>query len=161
MKLNALSILLFALLLVCGCSQPPVRDYTYKNLNRLKGWRENIPITLEFDMTDTISPCELYIVGEIAIKRSIGKSIGYPVNITLIAPDSTQYSDSATLPLHVVRDGETSRKSHGVMEIEWPYRKNIYNRKPGQWTMVISQSDAATDYSNIIGLGVHCKQNRL
>lgn len=160
MKLNGQKIILLALLLVYGCSQP-VQDYAYKSLNRLKGWQENIPITLEFDMADTTAPCELYIVGEIAIKRSIGKNIGYPVNITLIAPDSTQYSDYAILPLHVIRDGETSRKSHGVMEIEWPYRKNIYNRKPGQWTMVITQSDAATDYSNIIGLGVHCKQNRL
>lgn len=152
---------LAAILASAGCSQP-VRDYSYTNLNRLSGWKGDTQITLNFDMTDTISPCELYIVGEIAIKRSIGKERnGYPVNITLIAPDSTRYTDSVILPLNVSALDGVSRTSHGVKEIEWPYRKNIYNKMPGRWSMVLTKSARDVDYSNIIGLGVHCRQNKI
>ena len=146
------------MLLAAGCTRP-VKDYSYINLNRLKGWYGDNPLTLSFDMVDTTYACEIYIVGEIAIKRSIVNSDGYPIEITLVAPDGMRYKDSVTLPLNVSKEREISRKSHGVQEIVWPYRKNIYNKKPGQWTMVISKGNIGADYSNIIGLGVHCRQN--
>lgn len=149
-----------AVLMAAGCTQP-VRDYSYINLNRLRGWRDNTQITLNFDMTDTTNACQLFIVGEIAIKRSIGNRKGYPLHITLIAPDSTRYRDSITLPLNVLGDKGISRSSQGVKEIEWPYRKNIYNKMPGQWSMVFTKASEDVDYSNIIGLGVHCRENRL
>lgn len=149
-----------AVLAAAGCSQP-VRDYSYINLNRLAGWKGDTEITLNFDMVDTTGACGLYIVGEIAIKRSIGKEKnGYPVHITLISPDSTRYTDSITLPLNVLSEDGISRTSHGVKEIEWPYRKNIYNKMPGQWSMVLTKASEDVDYSNIIGLGVHCKQSK-
>ncbi len=158
MKLKSCIITIAAILLSAGCSRP-VKDYSYINLNRLKGWYGDNPLTLTFDMVDTTNACELYIVGEIAIKRSILNRDGYPINITLIAPDGMRYKDSVTLPLNVSKENGTSRKSHGVQEIVWPYRKNIYNKQPGSWTMVISKGKAGADYSNIIGLGVHCRQN--
>lgn len=131
------------------------------NLNRLKGWHEETPLSFSIDMVDTTNACELYIVGEIAMKRSAVQEKGYPVNVTLVAPDGIRYSDSITLPLNVSADKEVSRKSNGVKEIVWPYRKNIYNSKPGQWQIILTKGDAGADYSNIIGLGVHCKQQTL
>lgn len=160
MKLNFRFILLATMLLYGGCTQP-VKEYSYRNLNRLKGWHDNTPLRFNLDMVDTAHACELYIVGEIAIKRSIVQEKGYPLKITLIAPDGIHYSDSVILPLNVSSDREVSRKSNGVKEIVWPYRKNIHNKKPGQWEIILSKGDAGTDYSNIIGLGVHCKQQTL
>ena len=149
-----------AVLLAAGCTQP-VRNYSYMNLNRLKGWRGDTQITLNFDMVDTTNACQLFIVGEVAIKRSIDNKKGYPVYITLIAPDSTRYRDSITLPLNVSAENGASRTSHGVKEIEWPYRKNIYNKIPGQWSMILTKAGKDEDYSNIIGLGVHCRQEKI
>lgn len=150
---------LLATLLASGCTQP-VKEYSYVNLNRFTGWKDDTQITLEFEMADTTNACQLYIVGEIAMKRSLPQENGYPVLITLIAPDSTRYRDSVTLPLHVVAQDGVSRTSHGVKEIEWPYRKNIYNKKPGQWKMILSKAGKDEDYSNIIGLGAYCKQEK-
>lgn len=154
-----LGTILFAIM-ISGCSQP-VKDYSYINLNRLKGWSENTSLTLNFDMVDTTNACELYIIGEIATKRTIEKEKGYPINITFIAPCGTMYRDSVVLPTNVVSDREVSRISHGIRVIEWPYRKNIYNKEPGQWSMVLTKGDLNEDYSNIIGLGVYCKQEKL
>lgn len=149
-----------AVLLAAGCTQP-VKDYSYINLNRLTGWKGDTQITLNFEMTDTTNACQLYIVGEIAIERSIGKGKGYPVNITLVAPDSTRYTETITLPLNVSSEDRTSRTSHGVKEIEWPYRKNIYNKIPGKWSMILTKAGKDEDYGNIIGLGVHCRQEKI
>lgn len=160
MRLNSCIILLAATILCISCTKP-VKEYSYLNLNRLKGWHENIPLSLSIDMVDTTNACELYLVGEIATKRSIAPETEYPIKITLVAPDSIRYTDTVSLPLNVSSDTRISRKSHGVKEIVWPYRKNIYNKKPGRWEIIISQGDNGTDYSNIIGLGIHCKQNKL
>ncbi len=56
--------------------------------------------------------------------------------------------------VNVIADENTSRTSHGIRVIEWPYRKNIYNRKPGKWRMILTKSDTTENYSNIIGIGV-------
>ncbi len=160
MRLSGCVIAIAAILTCAGCSEP-VKEYSYLNLNRLKGWQQETPLSLTFDMVDTTNACELHIVGEIAIKRSIAQEKGYPVNITLIAPDGVHYRDSVTLPLNVSTDRETSRKYNGIKEIVWPYRKNIYNKKPGRWQIIFTKGCKDTDYSNIIGIGVHCKQKTL
>ena len=133
-------------------------DYSYLNLNRMKGWKENTQLQLNFEMPDSTVACELYIVGEIATKRTIDKEKGYPLDIVLVSPDSIKYTDSIILPTNVTADENTSRTSHGRRVIEWPYRKNIYNRKPGKWRMILTKSDTTENYSNIIGIGVCCKQ---
>ena len=156
-----LLIAVLLLAIVAGCTQKPVLDYSYVNLNRIKGWNTSDPVLLEFDMADTTGASELYITGEIAIKRTPDKMRGYPINIKLIAPDGSSYADTILLPLHVINDSKVSRTSHGIREIVWPYRKNIYNKIPGRWNMEITKGDTAVDYSNIIGLGIHCKQNRI
>ncbi len=161
MRIKGIFLAIFLLTIAVGCSNPPVLDYSYVNLNRIKGWSGNTAIELQFDMTDTTNACELYITGEIATKRTLDKMRGYPINIMLEAPNGTVYTDTVILPLHVARGGEVSRTSHGIREIEWPYRKNIYNRIPGRWNMIITQGDTTTDYTNIVGLGVHCKQNNI
>ena len=130
----------------------------YANLNRLKGWYEDVPLKMTFEMLDTLGESELYLIGEIETKRSMGKKRGYPLHLTFIAPDSTCYTDSITLPLNVIQNGKISKTSHGIKEIVWPYRKNIYNKIPGKWEVVITKGDPSEDYSNIIGLGIHCKQ---
>ncbi|MBO5700296.1 MAG: hypothetical protein J6U83_04865 [Bacteroidales bacterium] len=146
---------------VClACSQP-VKEYSFATLNRLKGWQEDTGAVLTFDMTDTINACELYIVGEITTKRTVEKEKGYPVHITLVAPNGTHYTDSLFLPLYTGEKDGVSRTSHGIREIEWTYRKNIYNKIPGQWSIILTKGDPQEDYSNIIGLGIHCKQKEL
>lgn len=142
---------------VLGCKEP-VKDYSYMNLNRLHGWKGDTGITLEFDITDTLVPYEIYIVGEIVAKRSLENRGSYPVNILLTAPDSTVYTDTIKLPLHIKENGSNTKRHHGIREIEWPYRKNIYNTKPGRWSVTFTKGDTLEDYSNIIGLGIHCKQ---
>lgn len=157
MKHKGILAPLMAFAILASCSQP-VMEYSFKNLNRLTGWKENTPITLSFDMPDSTKACELYIVGEIATKRTIDKEKGYHLDILLVAPDSLLYRDSIILPVHVVKNSNISTTTHGLRVIEWPYRKNIYNRKPGRWSMTITHGDTTENYSNIIGIGVYCKQ---
>lgn len=147
------------LLIATGCNQP-VNNYSYINLNRLEGWKGNTALTLNFDMADTVEACELYIAGEIAIHRSIGKRQGYPVNLTFIAPNGCRYTDSIFLPLLVKQTKGIASTSQGIMAIEWPYRKNIYNKLPGRWQVMVTKGDTCQDYSNIIGMGIHCKQRK-
>lgn len=143
-----------------ACSQP-VKEYSFATLNRLKGWQNDTGAVIYFDMTDTLNACELYIVGEITTKRTVEKEKGYPVHITLVAPNGTHYKDSLFLPLYTGEKDGVSRTSHGIREIEWPYRKNIYNKIPGQWSIILTKGAPQEDYSNIIGLGIHCKQKEL
>jgi hypothetical protein len=155
-----MAALLFALL--CQACSQPVKEYSFATLNRIKGWQNDTGAVLAFDMTDTTNACELYIVGEIATGRTIQKEKGYPVNITFAAPDGTYYTDSVFLPLYTGKEGGIiSHTSNGIMEIEWPYRKNIYNKIPGQWKIIFTKGDTLEDYSNIIGLGIYCKQKEL
>jgi hypothetical protein len=155
-----MAALLFALF--CQACSQPVKEYSFATLNRIKGWQNDTGAVLAFDMTDTTNACELYIVGEIATGRTIQKEKGYPVNITFAAPDGTNYTDSVFLPLYTGKEGGIiSHTSNGIMEIEWPYRKNIYNKIPGQWKIIFTKGDTLEDYSNILGLGIHCKQKEL
>lgn len=151
----------FALTLIAAGCRQPVNDYAYKNLNRIKGWTDGTPVVLDFEMTDTTGACELYLAGEIKRQRSATKSEGFPINLTFTAPDGSRYADSVTLPVNVVKGKGISSTSHGVMNVEWPYRKNIYNKIPGNWSVMITKGDPERDYSNIIGLGIHCRQRKL
>ena len=157
MRLKTIILGLALLMIAAGCTRP-AHESSYVNLNRLAGWKDNTPLKLTFEMADTLGECELYLIGEIATKRTVGKKMGYPINLAFIAPDSTLYTDSIILPLHVIQDGEIAKTSHGIKEVQWPYRKNIYNKIPGMWEVVITQADPTEDYSNIIGLGIYCKQ---
>lgn len=161
MRLKASLLAALLLTLAAGCSRRPVLDYSYVTMDRIKGWNDNTPVELEFDMVDTIGASELYIAGEIATKRTLDKKRGYPINITLVAPNGTGYTDTLLLPLHVKEGGKVSSTSHGIKEVVWPYRKNIYNKIPGRWKMVITKGDTTADYTDILGLGVHCKQDRI
>lgn len=159
---NPVVILLAAAIMTmaASCTTKPVHDYAYANLNRFYGWKGNTVVTLNFDMTDTTGACELYIIGEVATQRSSSRKQALPINIILTAPGGKQYTDSVSLPLHVIEDGKRGKTSHGVREIVWPYRKNIYNRIPGRWSITFSKGDSTEDYSNILGLGIHCKQKK-
>jgi len=106
-----------------------------------------------------VNACQLYIIGEVATQRSSAGKRGLPIQILLTSPNGVQYTDTLTLPLRVIEDGKTAKTSHGIREIVWPYRKNIYNKTPGQWSITFYKGDKGADYSNILGLGVHCKQN--
>ena len=146
--------------IAAGCTRP-VYDSSYVNLNRLKGWADGAPITLSFEMPDTLGESELYIIGEISTKRTIEQKAGYPIKLLFLAPCGTMYTDSIQLPLNVIQDGKTARTSNGIKEIVWPYRKNIYNKIPGKWEVTVTPADTAADYSDIIGLGIRCKQIKL
>ncbi len=159
MKLRTFIAGALLLMVAAGCSRP-VNNYSYINLNRLKGWEGETALTLHFDMPDTIGTCELYIAGEIVVQRTTGEERGYPINLTFIAPDSTRYTEAIFLPLHVEHNSDITITSHGIKSIEWPYRKNIHNTIPGKWTVIITKGDNGTDYSDIIGIGIHCKQHR-
>lgn len=159
MRKSNLILALALSLITLGCEEP-VKDYSYLNLNRIKGWEADTQLTLNFEMKDTISPCELYFVGEIASMKG-GNSEGYRVNLIFISPDSLRYSDTITLPVNVKRGGGISRVSRGITEIEWPYRKNIYNKKPGEWRVILTKGDKNADYSDIVGIGIYCKQKKL
>lgn len=157
MRLKTIILGAMLLMIAAGCTRP-VQESSYINLNRLKGWEKNTPLKLTFEMRDTVGESELYLIGEIATKRSVENRTGYPIILTFTTPDSTMYADTITLPLHVIQDGKIARTSHGIKEIEWPYRKNIYNKIPGMWEVSISKADTLDDYSNIIGIGIRCKQ---
>ena len=146
--------------LATGCTRP-VHDSSYVNLNRLKGWSDGTPIKLSFEMPDSLGESELYIIGEISTKRTIEEKTGYPIKLLFVAPCGTMYTDSVKLPLHVIQDGHIARTSNGIKEIEWPYRKNIYNKIPGKWEVTVTPADTAADYSDILGLGIRCKLIRL
>ena len=126
MRHNTIIAWILLLAVAAGCKQP-VNDYSYINLNRLKGWEGETALNLHFDMVDTTGACELYIAGEIVVQRTTGEEKGYPINLTFIAPDSTSWEDSVFLPLNVKRDSDITITSHGIKSIEWPYRKNIHN----------------------------------
>ena len=153
-------ILALLVAVATGCTRP-VYDSSYVNLNRLKGWADGTPITLSFEMPDTLGESELYIIGEISTKRAIEEKTGYPINLLFLAPCGTMYTDSVQLPLHVIQDGKIARTSNGIKEVEWPYRKNIYNKIPGRWEVIVTPADTSADYSDIIGLGIRCKQIKL
>ena len=157
MRLKTIILGAMLLMIAAGCTRP-VQESSYINLNRLKGWKKNTPLKFTFEMRDTVGESELYLIGEIATKRSVENRTGYPIILTFTTPDSTIYADTITLPLHVIQDGKIARTSHGIKEIEWPYRKNIYNKIPGMWEVTITKADTLDDYSNIIGLGIRCKQ---
>jgi hypothetical protein len=159
MRLRTVIAWILLLAVAAGCKQP-VNDYSYINLNRLKGWEGETALNLHFDMVDTTGACELYIAGEIVVQRTTGEEKGYPINLTFIAPDSTSWEDSVFLPLNVKRDSDITITSHGIKSIEWPYRKNIHNPIPGEWTVIITKGDSEADYSDIVGLGIYCKQQK-
>ena len=159
MRLKTIIAWVALLIVAAGCKQP-VNDYSYINLNHLKGWEGETALRLHFDMVDTTGTCELYIAGEIVVQRTTSEGNGYPINLTFIAPDSTRWEDSITLPLHVKRDSDITTTSHGIKSIEWPYRKNIHNPIPGEWTVIITKGDSEADYSDIVGLGIYCKQRK-
>ena len=155
-----ITVLALLAAIATGCTRP-VYDSSYVNLNRLKGWADGAPITLSFEMPDTLGESELYIIGEISTKRAIGQKTGYPIHLLFLAPCGTMYTDSVQLPIHVIQDGEIARTSNGIKEIVWPYRKNIYNKIPGKWEVTITPADTSADYSDILGLGIRCKQIKL
>lgn len=159
MRLKTVIAWVVLLTVAAGCKKP-VNDYSYINLNRLKGWEGETALNLHFDMVDTTGACELYIAGEIVVQRTTGEEKGYPINLTFIAPDSTSWEDSVFLPLNVKRDSDITITSHGIKSIEWPYRKNIHNPIPGEWTVIITKGDSEADYSNIVGVGIYCKQQK-
>ena len=70
MRLKGIIALVALFAGVTGCTQP-VNDFSYINLNRLEGWKDNTELTLNFDIVDTTGACEIYLAGEMAIKRSI------------------------------------------------------------------------------------------
>ncbi|MBQ7773742.1 MAG: hypothetical protein IJ383_06725 [Bacteroidales bacterium] len=160
LKIPAAVLAVAALLLAYSCTSRPAVDYAYANLDRIHGWSGDEDVTLLLDMTDTTGACELYITGEVATGRSTAEKKGLPLLILLTSPYGTQYRDSVTLPLRVLEDGRSGKTSHGVREIVWPYRKDIYNKIPGRWAITLSKGDKNEDYSNILGLGIHCKQNK-
>lgn len=159
MRIKGIIALVALLVGAAGCKEP-VKDYSYISLNPLKGWKGDSTLTLNVDIVDTTGSCELYIAGEMAIKRSMSDKNGYPINLTFIAPDNSVYTDTITLPVHVKQTEGVSTTLNGIKYIEWPYRKNIHNPKPGQWQIIIAKGDKETDYSNIIGLGIYCKQRK-
>ena len=101
------------LTVAAGCKKP-VNDYSYINLNRLKGWEGETALNLHFDMVDTTGACELYIAGEIVVQRTTGEEKGYPINLTFIAPDNTSWEDSVFLPLNVKRDSDMNGREEGT-----------------------------------------------
>lgn len=159
MKSNRVVIIILALITLTGCREP-VRDYYFTAIDKGRGWADDAPISLEVDMTDTLAPCELYFVGEVILQGGYCEVEGYPVGIKLISPAGRQFSDTLILPLNVKWGDGVSRTFGGVKEIEWPYRKNIYNKNAGRWRVILSKIDKNRDYSSLIGIGIYCKQNR-
>ena len=59
------------------------------------------------------------------------------------------------------KDADKIVAKFGAFTIELPADKNIDNKLPGQWSILLTKGDPQEDYSNIIGLGIHCKQKEL
>lgn len=146
------------LLVCCAQSQSqPAKDYVFKTLNPVKGWEKNVPISFSLDLTDTIHTCEIYFSAQIKNNRNLNNISGFPVEVCLKSPAGGYYYNNIILPLNVTQQEGVYRLSHGIMEIEWPFIKNINNKESGTWQIIIKQTGNPNIYKNIIGLGACCK----
>ncbi|MBR6540987.1 MAG: hypothetical protein IKT74_05615 [Bacteroidales bacterium] len=144
-------ITLLFTLLTTGCSYPG-KEYSYCEFDIHNGWNGS-PVEFELDITDTLVPLQMDILGHIATDSYLNNIQGYPLYIYFHTPDNHVYADTITLPIHVKRDENILRKGHSCVEILWNYRKNIINNKPGRWKIELAQADTIR-YNNIIGLGI-------
>jgi hypothetical protein len=153
-------LLLIATILLVGGNQPqsqPAKDYVYTTLNPVKGWEKNTPLFFSLDLTDTIHTCEIYFSAQIKNDRNLNNSNGFPVEVCLKSPGGVYYYNNVVLPINVTQTEGVYRLSHGIIEIEWPFIKNIKNKESGTWQITIKQTGNPNIYKNIIGFGACCK----
>ncbi len=151
-------IFLFSAILLYGCGRP-VKDYGYISMNPVRGWEKGRDLTFSLEMEDTVNIYSIYFTSRIKNNRSINDINGFPVNVIFRSPDGQYYSDTISLPLNIIQKRKLYRMTNGIMEIEWPYLKNIRNDRSGTWHITIRQTTKTDIYKNIIGFGVCSKEN--
>lgn len=147
-----------AILLLSGCGKP-LRDYGYISMNPAKGWEKNRNLEFTLDMKgDTVHTYAIYFTAEIRNSPDINEMNAFPVKVIFESPYRETYSNIVSLPINVTQKEELYRLSKGIMEIEWPYLKNIRNKTDGTWRITIKQTANPAIYKNITGFGVCYKQ---
>ena len=147
-----------AALLLYGCGKP-MRDYGYISMNPAKGWEKNKELVFTLDMKgDTAHTYAIYFTAEIKNNQRINEINAFPVEVIFESPYRETYSNIISLPINVTQKEELYRLSKGIMEIEWPYLRNIRNKTDGTWRITIKQTANPDIYRNITGFGVCYKE---
>lgn len=150
---------LAAAIFLYGCTQPR-NDYKYICFNPIKGWEKEVPIIFNLDLTDTVNIQEIYFTAKIKHNENLNNINGFPIEVCFKSPKGNNYYSMVSLPINVIQKNEIYRLSQGVIEIEWPFIKNIKNKESGIWQLTIKQTGVADTYKNIIGFGACCKENK-
>lgn len=147
-----------AALLLYGCGKP-LRDYGYISMHPAKGWEKHENLEFTLDMKgDTAHTYAIYFTAEIKNNPDINEINAFPVEVIFESPYRETYSNIISLPINVTQKEELYRMSKGIMEIEWPYLKNIRNKTDGTWRITIKQMANPDIYKNITGFGICYKQ---
>lgn len=157
-KLIILIIIMIGVTLFSGCLTQPQKEYTYITLSPLSGWEKEKKLSFKLDLTDTAAVYEIYFTAQIKNNQNINECNGFPVEICFTSPKGVNYHNSVSLPINVIQKQELYKLSHGIIEIEWPYIKNIKNKEGGIWHLSLQQTAPQNIYKNIIGFGVRCKK---
>ncbi|MEG1692585.1 MAG: hypothetical protein RR312_04250 [Bacteroidales bacterium] len=158
---NAITGLIIIVILFCGCAKnKPNRDYTYISLNPIKGWENGILLNFNLELSDTANIYAIYFTTQIKDNQDINSISGFPVDVCIMSPKGDKYYNSVILPLNVMQKKKIYHLSNGVIEIEWPYLKNIKNKESGIWKLTLKQTQSANIYKNIIGFGASCKVDK-
>lgn len=147
-----------AVLLLSGCGKPR-RDYGYISMNPAKGWEKNRNLEFTLDMKgDTVHTYAICFTAEIRNNPDINEINAFPVEVIFESPYRETYSNIVSLPINVTQKEEVYRLSKGIMEIEWPYLRNIRNKTDGTWRITVKQTANPAIYKNITGFGICYKQ---
>lgn len=151
--------LFVTVLLLCGCAKP-AKDYDYISLSPASGWKEGENLTLSLNLEDTVHTYALYLTARIRNTQALNEINAFPTEVALRSPSGRRYSSIVTLPLNVIQKREHYRQSNGMMEIEWPFLKNVRNREIGTWQITLRQTAGADIYKSITGFGVSYKKDK-
>lgn len=154
-------LFLFAVLgCCCGCNEKPAQDYDYISLSPTAGWQKGEELTFSLQMEDTLRTYALYFTGQIRNTRLLSDMNAFPAKVTIQSPSGKQYSSIISLPLNITQQRGHYRLSNGIMEIEWPFLRNVRNRECGIWKITLTQTAEAEIYKNITGLGISYKEEQ-
>lgn len=146
-------------ILLYGCKNKPEKNFSVFSFNPNIGWNNNDTIKLEIDLSDTLSSIDLYFMGEIKYNDELKNTPHYPLKIFLTAPTGEVFVDTLRLPTNIIDNTDIKRVSNGIMDVEWPYRRNVYNKLSGRWKIDVVKNCYKTDYANLISFGITYKKD--
>lgn len=126
-----------------------------------EGWNRKVSFNL--DLPDSTARFGMDICAQIYGREAVIGNMSLPVAMTFMAPDSTLYCDTLRLPLNVRRDDKHHYNRNGhLITVNWPYREEIVNRKPGRWIVSMEYNGSGSDRlpaENVLAIGVSINMN--